>query len=436
MRGNHFESVMGVLGFGESHGKVSGVVLEDVKGGVIFPLEEIQRELDKRRPGKGNYASTRQEADRIEVLSGVMDGITTGMPICLVVYNQDQRTVDYKNLQEIFRPGHADYSWYRKFKIWDWRGGGRASGRETIARVAAGAVVKEMLSGIKIESYPVQIGKVGVENISDNFPNPISWPDPGTYDDVLYELSKAQEANDSLGGIVELRILGVPAGLGDPVFGKLDAKLAGALISIGGVKGIEFGGGFSLAGMRGSEANDQMGAGGFLSNNCGGILGGISTGEEILIHLAVKPTSSIESEQKTIDKDRNEHLIEIKGRHDTCILMRILPVTTAMVRLVLADCLSYQKLQEEKKLDLNDYREALDKIDEDILLSLRRREEISRLIGKWKNRHGKAVTDGDREQKLMDVLKEKAGAWQLDAEMVNDIWRIIIKQSKEIQENS
>jgi len=433
MRGNHFESVMGVLGFGESHGKVMGVVLEDVIAGVKFPLSAIQRELDKRRPGKGDFESSRQETDQVEVLSGVLDGITTGMPICLIVKNRDQHSKDYENLKDIFRPGHAEYSWYRKFKVWDWRGGGRASGRETIARVAAGAAVMDLLGDINLAVYPVQIGSIKAENIVDDFPNPLGWVDRSNYDEVLFELSNAQQSGDSLGGVIEVKISGVLAGLGDPVFGKLDAKLASALISIGGVKGIEFGQGFNLAAMKGSEANDQMDSTGFLSNNCGGILGGVSTGEEIILRLAVKPTSSIGKAQRTIDKNGTEHTIEIKGRHDTTIVIRILPVVTAMIRLVLADCLSYQKLVKGEARDLGDFREALDKLDEDILISLRKRAEISKLTGIWKKENECEVLDKNRETELMTSLKAKAENLGLNDNYIEEIWKLILIESKRLQ---
>lgn len=433
MRGNHFESVMGVTGFGESHGKAVGVLLEDVRPGVRFPLDEIQKELDKRRPGTGEFLSSRNEADRVEVLSGVVDGLTTGMPICLLVYNKDQRSGDYKVLENIFRPGHADYSWYQKFKILDWRGGGRASGRETIARVAAGGLVNDILGNIKIEVYPVQIGKVKISEIEEAFQNSLCWHERSSYEAVLNELKTAQEAGDSVGGVIEIRLKNVRAGLGEPVFGRLDAKLAEALISIGGVKGIEFGAGFAAAAMKGSEHNDQMDASGFLSNNCGGILGGVSTGEPVIMRIAVKPTSSIKISQKSIDIRGEEHFISRKGRHDTAIFLRIMPVAKAMVKLVLADFISHQKLIDGETADLGVYREAIDKIDEDILITLRKREELSRLIGKWKKKNNIKITDNTREKKLLAELAVKAKELLLDSKTIEKIWEEIINRSKKLQ---
>ena len=434
MNGNKIGSWLGVRGFGESHGAAVGVLLEDIKPGIKFPIEEIELELERRRPGRQSFTSSRLESDRIKILSGVIDGTTTGMPICMVVYNEDQRSEDYTALREIFRPGHADWSWYHKFKILDWRGGGRASGRETIARVAAGAVVKELIKPIKIEAYPVKIGKIHTGTLAEGFTNQLFWHDPHTYDAVLQELSDAKESGDSLGGILEIRISEIRSGLGDPVFGKLDAKLAEAMLSIGSVKGIEFGAGFELAGWHGSRANDEMDRDGFRSNHCGGILGGVSTGKELIMHLVVKPTSSISKKQQTIDVNGNDREIEIKGRHDTCLVFRIIPVAEAMARLVLADCLSFQKLIDGDKRDLSDYREALDRIDEDILLALRRRKEIIKQIGKYKAENNLKVLDERREKEMIKELSLKAELYDIDPQYVEKIWQLILSESRNIQE--
>ncbi|MDP8220160.1 MAG: chorismate synthase [Candidatus Stygibacter frigidus] len=434
MNGNKIRSWLGVRGFGESHGTAIGVLLEDIKPGIKFPIEEIELELERRRPGRQSFTSSRLESDRIKILSGVIDGITTGMPICMVVYNEDQRIEDYAALKDIFRPGHADWSWYHKFKILDWRGGGRASGRETIARVAAGAIVKQLIKPIQVEAYPVQIGKIRAGTFTEGFTNQLFWHDPYTYDAVLQELSDAKEAGDSLGGVLEIRISEIRAGLGDPVFGKLDARLAEALLSIGGIKGIEFGAGFALAGWHGSQANDAMDVDGFKTNHCGGILGGISTGSEVIMHLVIKPTSSIAQPQQTIDIHGNEREIEIQGRHDTCLLFRTIPVAEAMVRLVMADCISYQKLLDGDKKDLNDYREALDRIDEDILLALRRRKEIVKLIAEYKAEHKLGILDVRREKEMIEELSIKAELWDIDNNFVKSIWRLIIAESRNLQE--
>lgn len=434
MNGNKFGSWLGIRGFGESHGEAVGVLLEDIKPGIKFPIEEIEQEMERRRPGRAEFTSSRRESDRIKILSGVIDGITTGMPICLVVYNEDQHSEDYASLKEIFRPGHADWSWYQKFKILDWRGGGRASGRETIARVAAGAVVKELIKPIKVEAYPVQIGTVKAGVFQEGFTNQLYWHDANTYDAVLQKLAEAKEAGDSLGGILEIKISDIRAGLGDPVFGKLDAKLAEAMLSIGGVKGIEFGAGFELAGWHGSKANDEMDAQGFRTNHHGGILGGISTGEDVIMHLVIKPTSSISMKQRTIDIYKNEHEINIKGRHDTCLVFRIIPVAEAMARLVLADCLSYQNLLEDRERDLNAYREAIDEIDEDILLALKRRKEIVKLIAEYKAEKNIAVIDLKREAEMIHELTSKAKLMDMNLQYIKDFWQLILVDSRKSQE--
>ncbi|MCF7912244.1 MAG: chorismate synthase [Candidatus Cloacimonetes bacterium] len=434
MNGNKYGRWLGISGFGESHGRAVGVLLEDIKPGILFPLSEIEHELERRRPGRHKYSSQRNESDRIQILSGVIEGKTTGMPICLVVYNEDQRSGDYESLREIFRPGHADWSWFQKFKILDWRGGGRASGRETIARVAAGAVVKELIAPAKVEAYPVQIGKVKAGEFQPGFTNQLFWHDPSTYDAVLNELMETKAAGDSVGGILEVDISGLQAGLGDPVFGKLDARLAEALLSIGGVKGIEFGAGFKLAGFHGSQSNDQMNADGFISNNSGGILGGVSTGSVVKLRLVIKPTSSISMKQETIDISGKEQEITINGRHDTCLLFRIIPVVEAMIRLVLADCLSYQKLVTGENRNLNDMREALDRIDEDILLALKRRSEIVKLIGEYKFLNGIRVKDEGREKQLLTNLEEKAQLWEINQGLVRNIWRELLSESCRLQE--
>jgi chorismate synthase len=435
MNGNKYGKWLGISGFGESHGPAIGVLLEDIRPGIEFPLADIVKELDKRRPGKDNiYESKRNESDRITILSGIIDGKTTGMPICLVVYNHDQRSGDYEALKEIFRPGHADWSWFHKFKILDWRGGGRASGRETIARVAAGAIVKKLLHPIKIQAFPVQIGSIIAGSIDTSISNKLSWYDESTYDKVVSELDMAIREGDSLGGIVEVRITNIAAGLGDPVFGKLDARLAEALISIGGIKGIEFGEGFGLAAFHGSSSNDQMNKNGFISNNCGGILAGISTGEDIIMRLVIKPTPSISLPQHTTCHQGKEQILSITGRHDTCIIFRILPVIEAMTRLALADCLSFQKMIADSERSLIDFREALDRIDEDLLLALKRRSEIVKLIAIYKKKSKSPVQDEIREKELMAELLKKADAYGLDRALIQNLWEDIIIQSKVTQE--
>jgi len=307
--------------FGESHGKALGVVIDGCPPGIPLAEGDIQPFLDRRRPGKSPLESPRKEPDRVEILSGIFGGKTTGAPIALLVANRDVREEDYAELEEIFRPGHADFTWQAKYGIRDHRGGGRSSGRETVARVAAGAVAAGYLAsrGIKISGRILEIhGK----------------RDP---DAMTREIEKAKAEGDSVGGIAEVLVTGCPAGLGDPVFSKLDALLAHALMGIGAVKGVEIGEGFAAARMKGSKHNDAMTGDGFATNHAGGILGGISTGQEIVARIAVKPTPSIAKTQRTVDRKGREVSISIRGRHDPCIVPRILPVAEAMVALVIMD---------------------------------------------------------------------------------------------------
>jgi len=433
MKSNSWGKYFGLTAFGESHGKAIGVVIEDVKPGIKFPLGEIQKELNARKPGKGKFSSSRREDDKIEILSGVFEGKTTGMPICLIVYNKDAKSDDYEYLKDIFRPGHADFSYFKKFKIYDYRGGGRASGRETIARVAASKLVDNLLKNTEIKLFPVQIGKFKIKNLDFTFSNELYWFDKENYQELIRYLEKIKKEGNSVGGIVEVKITNLPAGLGDPVFEKLDANLAKAIISIGAVKGIEFGDGFKLASKTGLTANDQMDEHGFLSNHAGGILGGISTGQPLVFRFVVKPVSSIAIPQKTVDIHNRETVIQIKGRHDICIIPRIIPVAKAMIKLVLADALGYQKLVEGNELNLSDYREALDKIDEDILMALYRRNEISRLIGNYKRKNGLPIENKEREKEILKNLKQKAKAWNISETFMETIWKLIIEESKKNQ---
>ena len=312
--------------FGESHGKAVGVVIDGCPPGISLMEADIQPYLDRRRPGKGPLESARQEPDRVEILSGTFEGVTTGAPIALIVRNRDQRSGDYDALRDLFRPGHADYTWQAKYGLRDHRGGGRTSGRETLARVAAGAVAVRCLAphGIAIQGRIIEIhGATEPEAMEA-------------------EIRAARDAGDSVGGIVEIVATGCPAGLGDPVFGKLDAAIAGAMMGIGAVKGVEIGEGFGAARLSGGEMNDPITAGGFTSNHAGGILGGISTGQDIVVRIAVKPTPSIQRVQKTVDIAGKEREISVAGRHDPCIAPRIVPVAECMLALVLVDSMLEQ----------------------------------------------------------------------------------------------
>ncbi|HCX73401.1 MAG TPA: chorismate synthase [Candidatus Cloacimonas sp.] len=432
MKSNSWGKFFGITTFGESHGKAMGVVLEDIKPGLVFPHQQLQSALARRKPGQNKFTSARQETDDYQILSGVFDGITTGMPICIIFPNRDARSQDYEDIKNLFRPGHADFSYFKKFKIFDYRGGGRASGRETICRVAAAEIVDYLLQNIKIQMYAVQIGKMKAAKKCIPPSNTLWWPD-NNITAVENYLQQVQEKKNSVGGIVEAVIDNIPPGWGDPVFRKLDAALAEAILSLGAVKGIEFGDGFALAAQTGSQANDQMNEKGFLSNHCGGILGGISTGEQIKFRFVVKPTPSIARRQQTITKSGKSASISISGRHDVCVVPRLIPAAIAMVKLVLADAASYQKLVENKTQNLTDLRESIDKIDEDILIALTRRNHISQAIGKLKKQKEMPVKDIQREEKLLQNLQIKAKEWQLNSAAVEKIWKIILAESRKQQ---
>lgn len=323
---NTFGRNFRVTTFGESHGTALGAVIDGCPPGIPLDETDIQPLLDRRRPGTSPLASPRQETDRVEILSGVFEGKTTGTPIAMIVRNRDLRPEDYEELRTVFRPGHADFTYHEKFGIRDHRGGGRSSGRETVGRVTAGAVAIKYLAmhGISVAGRILSVhGKT----------------EPAAID---AEIRAAKNAGDSVGGIAGITATGCPAGLGDPVFLKLDAAIAGALMGIGAVKGVEIGEGFAVAGRFGSENNDAMTKDGFASNHAGGILGGISSGQDIVVRIAVKPTPSITKTQATRDIHGNVVDISVGGRHDPCILPRIIPVAEAMVALVLADGLLEQ----------------------------------------------------------------------------------------------
>lgn len=323
---NTFGKNFRVTTFGESHGPAIGVVIDGCPPAIPLEAKDIQPLLDRRKPGKSPLESPRQEMDRVEILSGVFEGITTGAPIAMIVFSHDAQPDEYEALRSVFRPGHADYTYHYKYGIRDHRGGGRSSGRETVGRVAAGALATKCLlqAGISLQGRILHIhGSTTPSGMEE-------------------EIRSAQKRGDSVGGVIELTATGCPAGLGDPVFGKLDACIAGALMGIGGVKGVDIGDGFEISYLYGSEANDGVDRTGFLSNHCGGILGGISNGNTIIVRCAVKPTPSIALPQRTITTSSEETVISIKGRHDPCIVPRVLPVAEAMLALVLFDALLEQ----------------------------------------------------------------------------------------------
>lgn len=352
MAGNTFGKLFRVTTWGESHGTAIGAVIDGCPPGIKLTPEIIQKELDKRRPGKGGGESPRKEPDKVEIMSGIFtpegckEDRTTGTPISLVIFNKDAHSKSYDNLRDIFRPGHGDMTYQAKYGIRDHRGGGRASARETAARVAAGAVASQLLAAndIEVTGYTVALGGVhAAERDLTSIPsNRLFCPDSDAAQKMEARIEEVREQGDTLGGIVEI-VAACPPGLGEPVFDKLDGELARALMSIGAVKGVEIGSGFKAAEMLGSQNNDVISSSGFLGNNAGGILAGISNGEHLVMRVAVKPIPSIRKEQKTVNINNEEVAIKIGGRHDISAIPRIVPVCEAMVRLTLADHLLRQE---------------------------------------------------------------------------------------------
>ena len=346
MSGSTFGTLFKIVTFGESHGPAIGVVIDGTPPHLPLTETDIQHELDRRRPGQSEVTTPRNEADRVRILSGVFEGLTTGAPIALLIENTNQQSKDYTHLQSIYRPGHADYTFQKKYGIRDYRGGGRSSGRETAARVAAGAIAKKWLAtkGVHIVAYTQSVGSIQATCIQlDTIEqNPVRCPDPVKAKEMVELIERLRDEGDSIGGVIEAVITGCPAGLGDPVFDKLDACLAHAMLSIGTTKGIEFGDGFNATRHQGSENNDEWvvnddGSIGTSSNHSGGILGGISSGEPILFRVAIKPASSIAKPQQTVTTDSQPTKIEVHGRHDPCICPRAVPVVESMAAMVLMD---------------------------------------------------------------------------------------------------
>ena len=349
MSGNSFGTIFRITTFGESHGKAIGVIIDGCPAGLNISLAEIQKELDRRRPGQSSITSPRNEADQFEILSGIYQNKTLGTPISLLVQNKDQKPEDYTSLATIYRPSHADYTWEKKFGIRDPRGGGRASARETLARVAAGAIAKQLLAQYKIsiQAYVSAVGKVinpipysdlDLNNTENSI---IRNPDAESATKMIEAINLAREQGDSLGGVITCIIKNCPPGLGEPVFDKLHADLGKAMLSINAVKGFEIGEGFQAGSMLGSEHNDPFemknNKVGTTTNHSGGIQGGISNGEDIYFRIAFKPVATIAQKQNSIDNAGNAVSLEAKGRHDPCVVPRAVPIVEAMAALVLAD---------------------------------------------------------------------------------------------------
>lgn len=343
--GSSFGRIFRLTTWGESHGPALGVVVEGCPAGLPLTVEDIQLQLDRRRVGQSAVTSPRNERDRAEVLSGVFEGITTGAPISLITYNKDADSSKYDVIRDLFRPGHADYTYWAKYGHRDHRGGGRSSARETWGRVAAGAIARKILAtvGIDIYGFTRELGGIVMETFDrDQIErNPVRCPDPAAAERMAAAIAAAKAENDSLGGIIEIRATGVPAGLGEPTFDKLDGLIAHAMLSIPAVKGVELGEGFSVARSRGSAANDAFvvedGRVRTRTNHAGGTLGGISTGEDIIVRIVVKPTSSVAQPQDTVDTSLNPRSIVVEGRHDPSVCPRAVPVAEAMLANVLVD---------------------------------------------------------------------------------------------------
>ncbi|MBF0531903.1 MAG: chorismate synthase [Candidatus Omnitrophica bacterium] len=355
MAGNSFGEIFKITTFGESHGPAIGVVIDGVPPNLPLNESDIQFELNRRRPGQSVITTQRQEADTAHILSGVLAGRTTGTPLAILINNTDQQTRDYEALKNIFRPGHADFGYQTKFGIRDYRGGGRSSGRETACRVAAGAIAKKILRNhnINIIAYTLAIGDITAKKIdlATIEKNPVRCPDPEAALLMAQKIEIARNQQNSLGGIIQAVAHGCPAGLGDPVFDKLNACLAHAVMSIGGVSGVEFGDGFAAAARHGLEQNDKFYMDGdkvrTMTNHAGGILGGISTGADIILRVAFKPTASISQPQQSVTVDGKDTSVEIHGRHDPCICPRAVVVVEAMIAVTILDRLLIQKIIRE-----------------------------------------------------------------------------------------
>jgi chorismate synthase len=345
--GSTFGTNFTITTFGESHGKAVGVVLDGCPPNLELSVEDIQTELDRRRPGQSKVSTPRDESDTVEIYSGIFEGKTTGTPIMMMVFNKNQMSRDYNDVKNLFRPGHADFTYFSKYGIRDHRGGGRSSARETIGRVCAGAVAKKILekSAVTVQAYVIQVGphkaeKRDLDIVEENIIRTCDLEAAKKMEDYILE---ARDAGDSVGAIVECVVKGLPIGIGEPVFDRLNAMIAHAIMSVPAVKGIEFGKGFEAALMRGSENNDEMSKYGFLSNNAGGTLGGMSTSQDVVFRFVVKPASSITVPRQTIDIYGNEKSIITEGRHDPCVAPRVVPVAEAMTRVVLVDLIMSDK---------------------------------------------------------------------------------------------
>jgi chorismate synthase len=350
MSGNTYGKLFSVTTFGESHGPAIGCIVDGCPPGLPLKEADLQADLDRRKPGTSRHTTQRQEADEVRILSGVFEGVTTGTSIGLLIENTDQKSKDYANIKDVFRPAHADYTYWHKYGVRDYRGGGRSSARETAVRVAAGAIAKKYLlmrEGIRVRGYLSQLGPIKIDRVDWSIvnDNPFFCPDADKISEMEAYMDALRKEGDSIGAKITVVAGNVPPGLGEPVFDRLDAELAHALMSINAVKGVEIGAGFDCIAQKGSVHRDQMTPSGFLSNNAGGILGGISSGQDIIVNIALKPTSSLHLPGQSIDIDGQPAVVVTKGRHDPCVGIRATPIAEAMVALVLMDHLLRHRAQ-------------------------------------------------------------------------------------------
>jgi chorismate synthase len=342
MSGNTFGTLFAFTSFGESHGPAIGCVVDGCPPGLALAESDIQGELDRRRPGTSRHVTQRREPDTVEILSGVFEGRTTGTPIALLIRNVDSKSKDYASIADTFRPGHADYTYWQKYGVRDYRGGGRQSARETAVRVAAGAIARKWLReryGVAIRGHMTQLGPnvIPFEGFEHVDANPFFAANASIVAELEAFMDKLRKSGDSVGACIEVIAGGVPVGWGEPLYGKLDADLASAMMGINAVKGVEIGAGFAAVAQRGTEHSDEMTPQGFLGNHAGGILGGISTGQDVVVRIAVKPTSSIRLDRHSIDKAGNPVIVNTHGRHDPCVGIRATPIAEAMMAVVLMD---------------------------------------------------------------------------------------------------
>jgi chorismate synthase len=342
MSGNSIGRLFTVTTFGESHGPAMGCVVDGCPPGLPLSEADLQADVDRRRTGTSHFVSQRREGDQVRILSGVFEGVTTGTPIGILIENTDARSRDYEKIKDRFRPGHADYTYQQKYGLRDHRGGGRSSARETVMRVAAGAIARKYLSerlGVRIYGYVSQVGTLRLEPVDPAFAyqNPFFCPDPARVAELEALMWQIRGAGDSIGARISIAASGVPCGLGEPVFDRLDADIAHAMMGINAVKAVEIGAGTQSTQQKGSEHRDELTPQGFTSNHSGGVLGGISTGQDILVHVSLKPTSSIQVPGRTVDREGNEVEIVTTGRHDPCVGLRAVPIAEAMLAIVLLD---------------------------------------------------------------------------------------------------